>query len=90
MSGISDTRNEDFVNLSAGSCRDRRHGVLADMLFPVWKISKIVLHNYLSFPRVFTCDIPQGYMSKAGGRVLRWFGLHLTSLLNYPQILHYL
>lgn len=54
------------VNLSAGSCRDSRHGVLVDKLFPVWKISKIVLDNYLSFPRAFTFDVPQGYMSKAG------------------------
>lgn len=37
-----------------------------DVLFPVWKIPKIVLGNDLAFPRTFTFDVPQSYMSKAG------------------------
>lgn len=66
LPGTSDVRNQDFVNLSVGSCGDSEDELLVDMLFPVWEISEIVLDNYLSLPRAFPFDVPQGYVSTAG------------------------
>lgn len=49
------------------------------MLFPVWKIPKIVLGNDLSFPRTFTFDVPQSWVSKAGreGSEMAGMTLHI-------------
>lgn len=66
LPGTSDIRNQDFVNLSVASCGDSEDELLVDMLFPVWEISEIVPGNYLSLPRAFPFDVPQGYVSTAG------------------------
>lgn len=53
------------------------------MLFPVWKIPKIVLGNDLSFPGTFTFDVPQSCLSKAGreGSEMAGVTLHIFTSL---------
>lgn len=54
-----------------------------DMLFPVWKMPKIVLGNDLSFPRTSTFDVPQSCESESAreGSEMAGMAPHISTSL---------